>query len=187
MIQGFFFDLDGTLVNTYQADYLAYRDAIQEVLGINIAEAEFAKTHGQEMHQKLALLAPGTSQVDAKKVAIAKKQHYKKYLHLTEPNGELIAFLAQFAEHHAMVLVSTAKRDNGLRVLRKHNLEQYFSHMIFGDEVTHSKPHPESYLIGLQKTGLKAEQVLAFEDSQAGIASAEAAGIAVVHVRTFTE
>lgn len=186
MIQGFFFDLDGTLVNTYKADYMAYRDAIKEVLNMEIAEADFAKTHGKEMRQKLTTLVPGTVEADALRIAAAKKQHYQKYLHLTEPNSYLIAFLANFAEHHAMVLVTTAKRENAANVLKKHRLEKYFSHMIFGDEVVNAKPHPEAYLRALEKTGLQPEQVLVFEDSPSGIAAAEAAGImAVVHVRMF--
>lgn len=185
MIKGFFFDLDGTLVNTYKADYLAYRDAIQEVLGITVGQADFDSTHGQELHQKLDLLAPGTSGEDIKKIAAAKRRHYPKYLDTTIPNEELISFLANFSEHHAMAIVTTAKRENALNVLKKHKLEKYFSHAVFGDEVTHPKPHPESYLLALERSGLKPEEVLAFEDTASGIAAAEAAGVAVVHVRKF--
>jgi beta-phosphoglucomutase len=186
MIRGFFFDLDGTLVDTYQADYLAYHDAIKEVLDLEIAAEDFIKTHGQELRQKLKLLAPGTSDEDIRKIADSKKGYYQKYLHLTVPNNELIQFLANFAEHHAMVIVTTAKRKNALSVIKKHDLEKYFSHMVFGDEISNPKPHPEAYLLALEKSGLKPEQVLAFEDSESGIAAAEAAGIAVVYVRTFT-
>ena len=185
MIRGFFFDLDGTLVDTYKADYLAYKEAIKEVLAIDIDEAEFAKTHGQDMYQKLDLLAPGTSQSDAQKIAASKKAHYKKYADITKPNEALIGVMAHFVEHHAMVLVTTAKQENARIVLKKHNLEKYFSHMVFGDEISKSKPDPEAYLLALKKSNLKPEEVIAFEDSDTGIKSAEAAGIAVVHIRTF--
>jgi beta-phosphoglucomutase-like phosphatase (HAD superfamily) len=33
VIKGFFFDLDGTLVNTHEANFRAYRQAIREVVG----------------------------------------------------------------------------------------------------------------------------------------------------------
>lgn len=187
MITGFFFDLDGTLVNTYKADYLAYRDAIQEVLGLEIAEADFAQTHGLEMRDKLKFLAPDTSEADAQKIAAAKKLHYKNYLDTTVPNEELISFLANFAEHHAMVLVTTSKEENARRVLQHHDLEKYFSHTVFGDEVTNPKPHPEAYQLALERAGLQPSEAIAFEDTKAGIAAAEAAGIGVIYVRKFAQ
>lgn len=183
MIKGFFFDLDGTLVDTYRADFLAYRDAMQDVLGIGINEADFAKTHGQELRQKLASLAPGTGEDATRKIAAAKKDHYRKYLHLTRPNKELIGFLTSLSGQYATVLITTAKRDNAMSVLQRHGLEGFFSDFVFGDEVIAPKPDPESYLCGLRKAGLQPNEVLAFEDAPAGIAAAEAAGIAVVQVR----
>ena len=49
IIKGFFFDLDGTLVNTYEADFYAYRDAIEEATGIVIERDAFMGTNGMEM------------------------------------------------------------------------------------------------------------------------------------------
>jgi beta-phosphoglucomutase len=185
MIQGFFFDLDGTLVNTYQADFLAYRDALQEVVGVDIDEVEFSKTHGLEMRDKLKLLVPHTSESTALQIAAAKKKYYQQYVSITVPNTDLINLIANFTQHYAIVLVTTAKKDNALSVLREHDLEKYFSHMVFGDEITHPKPHPEPYYLALERSGLKAEEVIAFEDTKTGVNSAEAAGIPVVYVRTF--
>lgn len=187
MIKGFFFDLDGTLVNTYKADYLAYRDAIKEVMDVVIDEVSFAKTHGQEMRDKLRILIPGINQEAMNRIGNAKKRHYSKYLHLTEANERLILVLAMFAEHYHMVLVTTAKKDNAVSVLKAHGLSEYFSDMVFGDEVAKSKPDPEPYLLALKKTGLRPHEVIAFEDSRSGVVSAERAGIAVVQVRDFAE
>ncbi len=184
-IRGFFFDLDGTLVNTYEADYRAYHDAILEVTGIDVAQADFEKTHGQEMRDKLDVLAPGLDEADMQKIAAGKKQHYIKYLHLTKANHTLTAFLEDIAKHHITVLVTTAKKQNALAVLDAHGMTKFFKEMVFGDEVTRSKPDPESYDIALQKTGLAPGEVIAFEDSRAGLEAAAAAGISAIHVRSF--
>lgn len=185
MIQGFFFDLDGTLVNTYKADFLAYRDAVREVTGAELAEDEYAALHGMEIGAKLARLVPELTDEQVAAIRRSKKGHYKKYLHLTESNSTLVQFLEQFAPHQHCVLVTTAKRENATDVLRQHQLERFFTEIITGDDVANHKPDPESYLLALQKTGLRPEQVVAFEDSKSGIQSAEAAGIAVVHVKEF--
>lgn len=185
VIKGFFFDLDGTLVNTYQADFLAYRDAVREVIDRELVETEYAALHGMEIGAKLAKLFPGLTDDQVTAIRQSKKRHYPGYVHLTEPNAGLIKFLEQFARHELCVLVTTAKRENVASVLKHHRLEAYFKVIVCGDDVDNHKPHPEAYQLALQKTGLQPNEVLAFEDSESGIASAEAAGIPVVHIKEF--
>ncbi len=186
LIKAFFFDLDGTLVNTYEADYLAYRDAIMEITGIPVTQPDFDRTHGKEMRHKLADLTPSISEDEILQIGVQKKVHYAKYLHLTKPNKPLIDFLRTLSQDdQKIVLVTTAKRHNAMLVLEAHDISQYFSEMVFGDEVTASKPHPEPYLIALEKTGLNPGDVIAFEDSDAGVASATAANIPVIRIRSF--
>lgn len=47
----------------------------------------------------------------------------------------------------------------------------------------HGKPHPEVYLLTLQKMGLEAREVVAIEDSTAGVAAALRAGLATIWLR----
>lgn len=57
-----------------------------------------------------------------------------------------------------------------------------FDAVVSGDDVTHSKPHPESYLRGAELLGVDPAACVAIEDSPPGIASASAAGAVVVGV-----
>ena len=52
-----------------------------------------------------------------------------------------------------------------------------FAAVASGQEVPHGKPHPDVYLLALQRLGLSAEQGLAVEDSAVGLAAARAAGL----------
>jgi beta-phosphoglucomutase len=187
MIRAFFFDLDGTLVDTYEADFLAYRQAISEVAGVEILKEDFYRTHGMEMADKLRILTPELSEGRYPEVRNGKKLHYKKFVSITKANEGLVRFLAQFSRHQECVLVTSAKRDNALSVLDHHGLKEYFSLLICGDDIVNPKPDPEPYLLALDRTGLMPGEVLAFEDSEAGFESAEKAGIAVVQVREFSD
>jgi beta-phosphoglucomutase-like phosphatase (HAD superfamily) len=55
---------------------------------------------------------------------------------------------------------------------------------MIGDELAHGKPHPMPYLEGLRAANATSASSLAFEDSRSGIASACAAGIVTVGIRT---
>lgn len=57
-----------------------------------------------------------------------------------------------------------------------------FAAVVTGDEVTHSKPHPEPYLTAAQRLGVDIAACVAIEDSPPGVASAEAAGARTIAV-----
>jgi HAD superfamily hydrolase (TIGR01509 family) len=57
-----------------------------------------------------------------------------------------------------------------------------FDLTLAGDEVVHAKPHPEPYLTAAARLGVDPRRCVVLEDSPAGVASAEAAGCAVVAV-----
>jgi beta-phosphoglucomutase-like phosphatase (HAD superfamily) len=57
-----------------------------------------------------------------------------------------------------------------------------FGAVIAGDDVTHSKPHPEPYQLGAAALGVDPADCVAFEDSAPGVASATAAGAVTIGV-----
>jgi HAD superfamily hydrolase (TIGR01509 family) len=57
-----------------------------------------------------------------------------------------------------------------------------FTTVVAGDDVTHGKPHPEPYLTAAARLGVAPSACVAIEDSPTGVASAVAAGVAVLGV-----
>jgi HAD superfamily hydrolase (TIGR01509 family) len=57
-----------------------------------------------------------------------------------------------------------------------------FAAIIGGDDVEHSKPHPQPYLLGAAALGVAPGDCVALEDSAPGVASAVAAGAVVIAV-----
>jgi HAD superfamily hydrolase (TIGR01509 family) len=185
-IKGFFFDLDGTLVDTHEANYLAYRHAVKLIKSVILGDdLKMMIKSGENSNSFLSKLLPDSNNKEIARINSKKKELYPQYLNTSELNDYLLTFLTQMSEHYIIVLVTTAKRDNALAVLKQHNLEKFFSFMIFGDDVTHMKPHPEAYNLALEKSGLSPDEVVAFEDSNKGISAAEAAGISTIHIRNF--
>lgn len=57
-----------------------------------------------------------------------------------------------------------------------------FGAIVAGDDVTHSKPHPQAYEFGAAALGVAPTDCIALEDSSPGVASAVAAGAVVIAV-----
>ena len=56
--------------------------------------------------------------------------------------------------------------------------------IITSTDVTNGKPHPEPYLKGAEKLGLRGDECVVIEDAPAGIRAGKAAGAKVIAVKT---
>ncbi|MCF6509409.1 HAD family phosphatase [Blastococcus sp. MG754426] len=183
-VQALLFDLDGTLVDTREANYLAYRDAFAES-GHELTSEQFATTWGRDSRDFIPDLLPGIDPSGVDTIRTAKSRLYAEQLHRTSANAALISFLRLVAPTHRTALVSTAKSGNGRQILATHGLVELFDVVVWGDEVTRSKPDPEGYLRALELLGADAAASLAFEDSETGRQAALAAGLMVLEVPHF--
>ncbi len=84
-----------------------------------------------------------------------------------------------------IAVVSGAFREEIEPVLAAAGLRELFAHLVTAEDVVYGKPHPECYevLVASLGDGVAPENVLAFEDTEAGIAAAKGAGVRCVAVR----
>ena len=81
-----------------------------------------------------------------------------------------------------VAIVSGAFRAEIVPVVEAAGLATEITAIVAADDVEHGKPHPEGYLRALERLGVDPTEVIAFEDTEAGIASAKAAGLRVIAV-----
>ncbi len=74
-------------------------------------------------------------------------------------------------------IASSTKEKSVRRHLENAKILNYFEVIVTGDMVEHSKPHPEIYLLAVEKLKSEKEKTVAVEDSFHGITSAYRAGI----------
>jgi HAD superfamily hydrolase (TIGR01509 family) len=86
------------------------------------------------------------------------------------------------AERVPVAIVSGAARAEIEPVVQAAGLAPLFTAIVTSDDVVDGKPHPEGYVRALELLdgGIRAEDVVAFEDTEAGVASAKAAGLRVI-------
>jgi HAD superfamily hydrolase (TIGR01509 family) len=77
-------------------------------------------------------------------------------------------------------LATSSPRTLALRCLG--DLAPRFVALAFGDEVSHSKPAPDLFLLASERLGIKPADCLVLEDSEAGVRAARAAGMDVIMV-----
>jgi beta-phosphoglucomutase len=95
-------------------------------------------------------------------------------------DAEVRASVRYAAARGPVGIVSSAAREEIEPVVAAAGLADVFQVIVSAEDVTHGKPDPEPYERAALLLGVPAAETLAFEDSEAGVASAKAAGMRVV-------
>ena len=183
MIQALIFDLDGTLANTEELHFRAWRQAL---LANKVKEFEFETflNYVGTSNEKVAgdyILSDGI----AKTVPQLIKEKQDIYIELV-PEVELCTgakeIIEQFHGKKALAVASSSHEKEVRAILTAHNIIEYFQEIICGDMVVNKKPDPEIYLKTSRLLQIPAAHCLAFEDSGPGLNAAKNAemfGIAI--------
>lgn len=111
------------------------------------------------------------------------KEASKWFWNWIEENGlpqkkgvkELLEYLEQ--EGYRIGLASSTKRASVISHLEQAGIRRFFTEVVGGDQILHSKPEPDIYLIACEKLGVEPGEAIAIEDSYNGIRSAHRAGM----------
>lgn len=91
--------------------------------------------------------------------------------------------LQYLKEHYVKTAVASSTRTGKvLQYLEETQLAEYFPVVIGGDQIVHSKPQPDIYLLACEKLQADPAKSFAVEDSLNGIRSAYSAGMQVIMV-----
>lgn len=102
-----------------------------------------------------------------------------------EPSPGLYWLLDELDKRKLPVALATSSLLNWAQtVTRRLKVEHRFRFIATADMVPHAKPAPDLYLFAVAKLGLSPAECLALEDSPRGIASAKAAGLTTIGIRT---
>jgi len=180
------FDIDGTMADT---DAL-HVEAFNEVFGPRGHVFDRARAARELMGFSTASLAerflPDETPERQASIMDEKEALFRKLVSgKVQPVPGLMSLLA-FADRAGipMVAVTNAPRLNAELLISGLGIMDRFKAIVIGDELPHAKPHPLPYLEGLRAVDAVANLSVAFEDSRSGIASASAAGISTVGVRS---
>lgn len=168
-------DFDGTLVNTFQANYHAYREAFSRV-GLTLAVDDYRKCYGLRFDGFMERMGIDDVQL-RKQIRTIKGECYPDYFSMLTVNQPLLDFIRMFrAGGGKTAVASTARGKNLSNALHHIGATGDFDLILAGEDVKEGKPSPEIYNTVMARLGVTPDQTLIFEDSTVGIQAASAAG-----------
>jgi HAD superfamily hydrolase (TIGR01509 family) len=177
------FDLDGTLAETDSLHLPTWVDALAPY-GVDIDEEFYReRISGRSTGEIVGDLLPDLSEEEGASIGDAKEASFRERAAGLEPLPGLLDFVQKGKRRGMrMALVTNAPKENVGAILPALKLQDYFQTVVLAAEVGAVKPDPAPYEAALERTGVSADEALAFEDSVSGIASSVAAGIPTVGI-----
>ena len=182
------FDFDGTLVDSEPIHGLATREGLA-VAGIDLSVEEFlarwvglsdTECYLQVAKDRGVTLEPGVME----RVRAAKNEVYERMA----LSGEVplvagaVTLIHSLARTLPLGVCSAARRIEIESALTRHALLDRMRAIVAVEDVAHSKPDPEGYLLAAQRVGVEPGACVAIEDTSRGIEAARRAGMGVVAV-----
>ena len=188
MYRALLFDLDGTLAETDSLHLPTWVDVL-EPYGVEVDEAFYRdKISGRSTAEIVRELLPELTDEQGRSIGDAKEASFRKRAFELDPLPGLEDFVERGRKRGMWIaLVTNAPEENVEAILLALKLRDFFDTVVLADEVEAVKPDPAPYIAALEKTGVPAEEALAFEDSVSGISSSVAAGIPTVGIASSQE
>jgi len=177
--------MDGTLIETTEADYLAWKRVFTDYH----KELSF-EDYFPLIGMKSAIVVQSRLSLDEEETKKALSQKMKYFSEIVTEKGiqvvpYAIKFLKQLKAENLKIALATSSRQEKMNfVLQLTNLTSYFDIIVTGDLVQKSKPAPDIFLKAAEKLQLKPDDCLVVEDAANGVKAAKNAGMKCVAITT---
>lgn len=183
-VKGIIFDLDGTLIDSmgvwWKID-VAYlgKWGIEPPANLNKMIEGMSFTETAKLFKDYFQLPDDIETIMEEWLEMS-RHYYANEIELKPGVKELLDTL--WEQGVPMGIASSCSKELILSVLNRHGIAHYFKTVVASCEVERGKPYPDVYLQAAKNMGIPSEEILAFEDTVAGVMAAKAAGMKVIAV-----
>jgi len=173
-----FFDMDGTLVDTNLANFLAYEKAI-----LSVTKTNHNITYNPEKRfnrSNLTYAVPNLSEAEYSKIIQEKEKYYMDFLPETKLNGAMVEILFRYSKTNVTVLVTNCRKDRALTTLNHFSLTSHFTNILYR-QFSDNETKINKFQNAISTLNLSPKLIVAFENEEAEIVDARNAGIQIIN------
>ena len=185
------FDLDGVIVDTAKYHYIAWKE-LADRLGFEFTHEHNERLKGVSRVRSLEILLEigkmedKFSEDEKEKMAAEKNKRYVEYINKLKKDEILPGsreLLLELKEKGIKTGLGSASK-NARQILDSLEITDLFDIIIDGTSTSKAKPDPEVFILGAKALCIEPKDCVVFEDAQAGIDAALAAGMTAIGVGT---
>jgi len=194
MLKAVIFDFDGVITDSEILHFRAF-NAVLKQHGVELTTQEYYKSYlgFSDVDCFKFLIDQGRLKIGQSQIAALTRQKTAIFEHLAKNEGKLIEGVRDFlallsASSIPMAICSGALLPEIEITFEDAGLRGYFEAIVSAEQVRKGKPHPEGFLLALEKLNanrrqaIRPQQCIVIEDSKWGLQAARAAGMHTVAV-----
>jgi len=194
MLKAVIFDFDGVISDSEILHFRAFNQMLAQY-GIEITIKDYYKTYlgFNDVDCYKLLIHQGLLKIDEQQIGNLVNQKKKIFERLAQTEGRIIEgvrdFLTMLEDNDIpMAICSGALLTEVEMILEEARLRHLFEVIVSAEHVKKGKPHPEGFLLSLQRLNesrenpITANQCIVIEDSHWGLEAAKAAGMHTIAV-----
>ena len=180
--KAYLFDCDGTIADSMPLHFVAWTKILAE-WNCDFPEDKFYAWGGMPILDILTTLNKEQGlNMPIADLMVQKEALYFELLHELQPVPEVLEHILESHGRIPFAVVSGSARDSVERSLDTLGILDKFDTLVCAGDYTKGKPDPEPFLLAAERLGVAPQDCLVFEDTEMGIQSATAAGMASVKI-----
>jgi len=187
MSKAVIFDLDGVIVTTDDCHYQAWKRMADEE-GIYFDHLLNERLRGVSRMESLEIVLEKSSKVYSNEqkhcLATRKNRYYCDLIQNLTPRDILpgvMEVLKLLKQKGVKIAIGSSSKNTPL-ILKQVGLASCFDAVADGNDIKHSKPDPEVFLLAAKRLGVTPQDCIVVEDADAGIEAAKAGGMIALGV-----
>jgi HAD superfamily hydrolase (TIGR01509 family) len=180
-IKAVLFDLDGVLINSYDAWFHLFNDTLEHFGYPRISEPVFRKHWGQSTKEDITIFMPGKTIDEVRRYFI---DHYQRFLPYITCDPDGLPVLHSLRSHGLLLgCVTNSHLEITQTVLRRYALHDCFDVILTADDVACPKPAPDILIAACQHLQIEPKDALFVGDTHIDLEAGSHAGCILVGYR----
>jgi len=181
MIKAVIFDIDGVLIDSFEANFKFYQDLISKADHKPPTREKFTSVHHLSMMDLIKIFTKNLPDEEIKQIWKMGQTGKVKYPHelLILPE-DLEKTIKTLDKKYLLGIVTNRIEESAGKILKIINLKKYFKAITGYQDTVNHKPHPEPLLLTAKLLGTKPQKCAYIGDVENDVKAGKAAGMKTI-------
>jgi pyrophosphatase PpaX len=182
MLKAVIFDVDGVLIDSFEANLKFYENLFKAVGYISITRERYRQTFHHSMEEVIREVIKSNNEAEVVRIWEYAKNHRSQlypYEFTKTPDGYR-PVIVKLSRKYKLGIVTSRIRDSVFKIPQFAKLEKYFSDAVYFEDTQKHKPDPEPLLLSAQRLNFKPAEMVYIGDMESDLTAARAANMKII-------
>jgi pyrophosphatase PpaX len=177
MIKAVIFDIDGVLIDSYEANYVFFQNLMKKAGYEPFSREEYPNIFHLTLWDAIKHLTKLKSDTEIERIwKLGKTPEVIYPLDLINVPEDAEKIVKELGKKYLLGIVTSRLKKSVYEAPHLKKLKKYFKHVIAYEDTKNHKPHPEPLLLACKKLGINTEETVYIGDTQHDMVAGKKAG-----------